>query len=173
MVQTVTLCIHYGLMHCVRGDARHGRLCRMDSAADKEVAQNLACERCSNGCKCDTQCDCGPTCTCSRYIEHPSYTAQTAARSYKLQNRVKNPYMSAFNSLPACPRQCSQCIPMGCCRCNGRRGFDPENECAHCMGGNCDCQTPENCKNPTCPLAPLLPPALGAFHALPVCICES
>ncbi|CAL5219506.1 g1349 [Coccomyxa viridis] len=69
---------------------------RMDSAADKEVAQNLACERCSNGCKCDTQCDCGPTCTCSR--------------------------------------------------CNGRRGFDPENECAHCMGGNCDCQTPENCK---------------------------
>jgi len=38
-------------------------------AADKEVAQNLACERCSNGCKCKTQCDCGPTCTCTRCAE--------------------------------------------------------------------------------------------------------
>ena len=45
---------------------------------------------------------------------------------------------------------------MGCFRCGGRRGLDPENECAHCMGGNCDCQTPENCENPAYRFAPPL-----------------
>ncbi|BDA45202.1 hypothetical protein COCOBI_06-6850 [Coccomyxa sp. Obi] len=39
---------------------------RMSSSADKEVAQNLACEKCANGCQCKTQCTCGPTCSCDR-----------------------------------------------------------------------------------------------------------
>ena len=65
------VCARHGGTYYVRGDARHGVLCRMSSAGDKEVAQNLACERCSNGCKCDVQCDCGPTCTCARYVEQP------------------------------------------------------------------------------------------------------
>lgn len=56
---------------------------RMSSAADKEVAQNLACEQCFSGCPCDTQCTCGPTCTCAKYVHPPSSNAGINSRSSK------------------------------------------------------------------------------------------